>query len=197
MKTSTLTRTLTAAAAGAAILAGSLLIAAPASADSSNRGGLGTVCTDAAPGTTLRVAMTGATANTPRTYADAIAAQKKLTPDNAAALTAQRDRNVAAGLTSPATLSGDRIVFAAITNADGCVSVPSTGAAASSVTVALGSTTATATYAPTVAFDRATGTFAWSDASTVSSSKIEAPARTFTHGEAIGGTVGFDLNVVR
>lgn len=184
--------------AGAAALVGSALIVAPAAhADSSNRGGLGTVCTDAAPGTSLKVAMTGATANSPRTYADAITAQQRFTPDNAAALTAQRDRNVRAGLTSPATLSGDRIVFTAVTDADGCVAVPSTGAAASSVTVALGSTTATATYAPTVAFDRATGTFTWTDASTVSSSKVEAPAREFTHGQAIGGTVGFDISVTR
>lgn len=195
MKNRSLTRIGTSILAGAAILAGSVALAAPANAGgTSTLGGLGKVCIAGASGGTAKVAQTGARPSTPVTYDDAIATQK-LTAFGAAnepAFAAQRDLNASAGYTAPAVRTGDRIVWRVALDGNGCAVIPSTGAANSTVTVAYGNLTQTATFKPT--FAMVNGEITWTPHTSTSSSKIAASS-TPNHGEVVGGRVGFEVNV--
>ena len=147
-----------------------------------------------ASGGTAKIAQTGATPGTPLTYDAAIARQSEVAVGlpGAARLSAQRDLNAAAGYTAPAVRTGDRIVWRVALDGNGCATVPSTGAVSSTVTVAYGSLTQTATFKPSVT--RTNGEFVWTPHTTTSSPKIAASS-TPNHGEVIGGRVGFEVNV--
>lgn len=195
-----ISRTLTSIAAGVAILAGSLLAAAPASASGGDLGAVGTVCvTGAGAGVQVKIAETLPTAvptSTARTYDAAITAQTRFDSAGAAALTAQRDRNAAAGLSTTAVVEGSKITWRAVTGADGCAVVPAKGSATSVVSVAVGTKSGSVSYAPTVAFAPSVG-IVWTEHATASSSKIVAVERDLTHRLAQAGRVGFAVNFTR
>lgn len=184
MKTS-LSRIGISALALAGIALGSLVLAAPASAN----GGagvtpVGVVC-GAPASTTITVSQTGARASTPVKYVDAISAA--VTADKPA-LTAQRDRNVAAGLTTPAIKSGSTITWKARTDAQGCATIPATGAAASTVTVIAGNKTASVTFAP-----MPDASLRWTEATTASGAT--ANARTLTQAHVQADRVGYSITL--
>lgn len=184
--------------AGAAILLGSVALASPASASGGNLGAVGKVCVEGAgTGTQVKVTQTALAplgASTARSFDAAIAAQATKSPASAAVLAEQRDRNAIAGVSTQATLESDaKIAWRAITDAQGCVFVPATGAQNGSVGVAIGSANASVTYAPSVAFDPENG-FVWTDRAVPSSAKIVAPERALTQSSVVGGRVGFEVS---
>lgn len=173
------------AVALAGVLLGSLAFAAPASAN----GGagvtpVGVIC-GAPVNATITVSQTGARASTPIKYVDAIASAVAA---DKPALTAQRDRNVAAGLTTPAIKSGSTMTWRARTDAQGCATIPATGAAASTVTVVTGSKTASVIFAPTP-----DASLRWTEATTASGAT--ANPRTLTQAHVQADRVGYSITL--